>query len=80
MKKLDNNLYNNAYYEEIHISEVKPEMTIFHNKELKTVCKNDIKRDKFFGRTLFGDSYFLGTKPVIRVFFKVETFSGTVYR
>lgn len=49
----------------VHISEIKPGNTVEINGMLKTVCKNNITVG-FMGRTLFGDSYRLGTKPVRR--------------
>jgi hypothetical protein len=32
----------------------------------KTVCKKDIKISNFMGRTLFGDSYNIGRKKILR--------------
>jgi hypothetical protein len=55
--------------EAIHISEIKSGDAILHNGEVKTVSNNDIKEDSFMGRTIFGDSYKLGYKKVIRVHF-----------
>ena len=52
--------------EEVHISQVRQGDTIFHNGESKTVGENSLKHDSFWGYTLFGDSYLLGRKPVIR--------------
>lgn len=51
----------------IHISFVMPGDTIIHNGEIKTVCKNNIKDGGFCGRTIFGDSYKMGTQQVILV-------------
>lgn len=31
---------------------------------VRTVSENDIKHDSFMGRSIFGDSYQLGHKPV----------------
>ena len=49
-----------------HISLISAGDTVEHNGELKTVCGNNIKRG-FMGITLFGDSYRLGSLPVIKV-------------
>lgn len=55
--------------ENIHISEIRGGDAILHNGEVKTVSNCDIKEDAFMGRTIFGDSYNLGYKKVIRVHF-----------
>lgn len=56
--------------ENIHISEVRVGDTILHTDgQLRTVCRNNIKRDQFMGISLFGDTYMLGTKPVKKVTF-----------
>ncbi len=52
---------------EIHIDSVKAGDTILHDGVLTTVCKKDIRTSTFMGRTVFGDSYVLGNKPVIKV-------------
>lgn len=52
---------------EIHIDAVKAGDTILHNGVLTTVCKTDIRISTFMGCTIFGDSYALGSKPVIKV-------------
>ena len=36
---------------EIHISNIKSGDTVYHNGELKTVCRNNIKYDSFMGHT-----------------------------
>lgn len=52
---------------EVHISLVRAADTVFHQGMAKTVCPADLKSDAFMGRTLFGDSYVLGRKPVLRI-------------
>lgn len=55
----------------VHISTIVPGDTILcADGNLRTLCRKDIKRDSFMGRTLFGDSYRLGTVPVKKVTFK----------
>ena len=49
---------------EVHITTIIPGDTVEHNGELKTVCRNNIKRNDFHGVTLFGDSYHGGRVPV----------------
>lgn len=80
MKFFPNNVYNNAYYKEIHISEVRPGMTIYHNDQFATVGKNDITKDKFMGLSVFGDTYKVGTRPIVMILFKVPTAFGVVFR
>ena len=41
--------------------------TIVHRGEIRTVSGNNIKRNRFMGTTLFGDSYRLGYKKVVRI-------------
>ena len=60
----------NIEYEKVHISTIKQGDVILHNGELVTVSNNFIKRDPFMGLTLYGDSYNLGNKPVIKVIIK----------
>jgi len=52
--------------EEININVLMPGDTIFHDNKEMTVCKKDLKRG-FCGITVFGDSYRMGTIPVLRV-------------
>ncbi len=55
--------------EKVHISEIKSGDAIFHKGAVRTVCNRTIKNCSFMGKTLFGDSYSLGYKLVIRVIF-----------
>jgi hypothetical protein len=50
----------------IDIFELRVGDTIIHNNELKTVSGKDLKRS-FCGKTVFGDSYNMGTKKVVRI-------------
>jgi len=52
--------------EKIHISRIRSGDTILHNNKSMTVCKNNLKRG-FCGLTVFGDSYKMGTVPVLRI-------------
>jgi len=52
---------------ETHIKNIKPGDTILFNNVPTTVTEKNIKYDKFIGKTLFGDSYNLGTKLVIKI-------------
>jgi hypothetical protein len=61
---------DNYIVNEVHISQIKGGDTIIHNDEIKTVCFKDIKKCSFMGKTIFGDSYKLGTTLVKRVTFK----------
>lgn len=50
---------------EVHISEIRPGDTILHTDgKIRTVCRNNIRKDNFMGVSLFGDTYRLGTIPV----------------
>jgi hypothetical protein len=50
-----------------HISMITVGDTILHNGEVKTVSGHNIKYNSFIGITLFGDSYNLGYKKVIKL-------------
>lgn len=52
--------------EKIHISRIMVGDTIFHDNKEMTVCKNNLKQG-FCGLTVFGDSYKMGTAPVMRI-------------
>jgi len=49
-----------------HINEVQPGDVVVDPLDgvPRTVCCCDLKQDEFFGRTLWGDCYRLGTVPV----------------
>jgi hypothetical protein len=53
--------------EQKHISSIKAGDTIIYGGKVTTVSNNNIKRDKFMGITIFGDSYNLGYKLVTKV-------------
>ena len=52
--------------EKKHISRIRVGDTILHNNIDMTVSSDNIKRG-FCGITVFGDSYRLGTIPVLRI-------------
>ena len=56
---------------QVHISTISPGDAIYHEKKLRTVSKNDIKRG-VNGITIFGDSYNLGNKKVLKGTVKME--------
>lgn len=53
-----------------HVCDILPGDTILFHGELKTVCKSNIKRDKFMGTSIFGDCHMGGRKPVEKVVIK----------
>lgn len=57
-------------FESVHKSKIMAGDTICHNGRLMTVCLGDISLDSFVGICIFGDSYKLGTKKVIRALLK----------
>jgi hypothetical protein len=71
---------DNRVVTEIHISQVTAGMTVRHNGEEKTVCKNNLKYNSFWGLTLFGDFYRYGYKKVTRIQYLVPTLKGNVLR
>ena len=52
---------------ETHISDIQPGDTVLHEGKVKTVTVSNIKRNSFMGTTLWGDSYHLGHKPVLKL-------------
>lgn len=60
----------NYKIEDIHINNLKQGDTIIHNGVISTVTGKDLKYSSFMGRTVFGDSYHCGHKPVKKVIFK----------
>ena len=53
----------------VNISTIKAGDVILSGGKEITVTSKDIKEDDFMGRTLFGDSYNLGTLPVMKVIY-----------
>ena len=54
-----------------HIDSIKPGDTVRHKGDIVTVGAKDLKHDPCMGRTLRGDSYRLGTLPVIKITYQV---------
>jgi hypothetical protein len=52
----------------VHIDSIVAGDTIMHDGKIQTVCHNSIKRG-FCGKTLFGDSYRMGSVKVQLVTF-----------
>lgn len=63
-------VYMNKKTEMVNISKIVVGDTVIYNAHERTINKNHIKDDPFMGRTLFGDSYRLGTILVEKVIFK----------
>ncbi|ARA26127.1 hypothetical protein A4T39_04755 [Enterobacter hormaechei] len=62
---------------ECHISQIKPGETVEHEGQLRTVSKRNIGWTEFFGTSLFGDNYQLGTLKVRKVIFQ-KWYQGVV--
>lgn len=60
---------DNYIIHEVHISQITKWDTILHTDGFIRTVGNNIKRDDFFGHTLFGDSYKLGRILVKRLTF-----------
>ena len=61
--------FPNAKIEKVHIDELRPGDTIMWDGVTKTVGPKDLRKDPFYGRTVFGDSFRGGHDPVERVTF-----------
>lgn len=58
--------------EQVHKNNIQVGDTIVcSDGKIRTVCKNDIKKDELFGVLIFGDSYKLGYQKISRVLFPV---------
>ncbi len=55
---------------EVKIDSISVGDVVLHNGVEMTVSKCDIKRCQFMGFTLFGDSYNLGRKSVLKGIYK----------
>lgn len=53
--------------ERVHITLIRVGDTIIRDGVEKTVSGTDLKKCRFMGVSIFGDTYNLGYKPVIRV-------------
>lgn len=54
-------------YEFVHKNDIQIGDAILRDKAFRTVDKKYIHEDNFMGRTIYGDSYKLGRKRVIRL-------------
>lgn len=54
------------HFVEVHKNNIVAGDVIFHNGHERTVCNSNLKSDSFMGLTIFGDSYRLGYKPVLK--------------
>lgn len=55
---------------ETHITDIQHGDIIVENGQLITLSRNYIKNDPFLGRTIRGDSYNGGRKPVLKAVIK----------
>jgi hypothetical protein len=54
---------------QVNINEIVIGDTVEHNGEMLTVCPSSIKENKFWGKSIFGDSYNSGSKKVTKIIF-----------
>jgi hypothetical protein len=54
-------------FKNTHIDSIRSGDLVYHDGAIRTVGAKDIKYDSFMGYTLWGDSYRMGTKPVMKV-------------
>ena len=54
----------------VNIEEIRAGDTILHNEKLTTVCDSDIKYCSFMGNSIFGDTYVMGRKKVVKCILK----------
>lgn len=67
MKSTCSNGMEEFAFREMHVSLIRVGDTVFHDGKVRTVGRSDLKNDGFMGPTLFGDSYLLGLRPVLRL-------------
>jgi len=69
-------LQSNVSVREVHTSQISVGDTILcPDGTVRTVCNRNIHRCPSMGRSIFGDTYQLGHKPVLRV-----VITRTIYR
>jgi len=61
------------HIEEVNINSVCSGDTVLHDDRVLTVFGHNIKHSDFMGLTIFGDSYKLGTLPVLKIVFHKPT-------
>ena len=62
---------------EVHASTISIGDTIICNDGFeRTVGKGNIKRDRFMGTSIFGDTYRLGRLPVKKVIYEQKNFAS----
>ena len=57
---------------EKHVSQISGGDTIVFDGAFKTVCSKDVKEDQLMGKTVFGDSFNIGAKPVLALWPKKQ--------
>jgi len=62
---------------ETHITDIQHGDTIVENGQLVTLSRNYIKNDPFLGRTIRGNSYNGGRKPVLKAVIKLAVQDGS---
>ena len=60
-------IINGLTIETTHIKDIKVGDVVLSHGVEKTVTAKDITEDSFMGRSLFGDSYCLGYRAVLKV-------------
>ena len=63
----------NIRVEKVHISQIKSGDVILHEGILSTITNTNIKYCSFMGISIFGDTYNLGYKSVIKIHFIVPS-------
>ena len=63
---------------ETHIADIRQGDTIIESGELVTLSRNYIKSDPLLGRTIRGNSYNGGRKPVLKAVIKRAMPNGAV--
>lgn len=54
--------------QDTHISEIRVgDIILFNDNTVRTVTPEYMKYDKFMGKSLFGDTYYIGYLPVKKV-------------
>ena len=60
-----NNMTQQTHYHMVHIDTIRVGDIVFHDDQERTVGQANLKPHGFDGTTLWGDSYRLGTLPVM---------------
>jgi len=70
IEELNSEQMNQFKTEDVHISTVSVGDTVLHYGKARTVGRENLSYELLMGHCIFGDSYRVGTKPVIKLVYQ----------